>query len=223
MKEIIIKKTVFEFGELSEKAKKKVVEDYKNDAATLEINHEYFMEGFKEKCKGFTGDTNLKMQYDFSCCQGSGLNIYGTLGAIDIYNLAETSKNFTHAELYRLKFYIGYLDGIELSNNKHYTYSTTEQDKERFDVNYIIDNYYIVGDNIDVDNALLDLMYKDIDLIEKMYNNAFDYIANLETKLYTIGDEIFNCDCNTFEEMEEVSECNDWYYYADGSLATDVL
>lgn len=224
MKEIIIKKTVFEFNELSEKAKEKAIEDYKNDAMINKLNADYFLEDFKEELNrhNFTGDTSLKMQYDYSYTQGSGLNLYGTLGVTDIYKFAEKSKNFTDAELHRLKFYKEYLDGIKLSENVSYIYSLTSQDKGDFDVGMLIDNHYIIGENMDVDDALLNLMYKDKELIKNMYLNAFNYIDDWESELYDIGEKIF-CADYTKADMAEVATCNDWYYYTDGSLATDIL
>ena len=65
-------------------------------------------------------------------------------------------------------------------------------------------------------------MYKDKELIKNMYLNAFNYIDDWESELYDTGEKIF-CTDYTKADMAEVAACNDWYYYADGSLATDIL
>ena len=69
MKEIIIKKTVFEFDELSEKAKEKAKRDYLYDEIIQQDKIDFMLDEFEKEVEKFDDEyTALKLQYDFSCC-----------------------------------------------------------------------------------------------------------------------------------------------------------
>ena len=62
----------------------------------------------------------------------------------------------------------------------------------------------------------------DVDLIEKIYKFIFDYFADWEREIYKDTlDELINAPDDTI--MADLSNANGWYYYVDGSFATDVL
>lgn len=226
MKEIIIKKTVFEFGELSEKAKEKAKGDYIYDEIIQQDIIDFMLDGFDNEVKKFEDRfTELEIQYDFSCCQGSGLNIYGSIGAGDVYTLAKNAKIFTNEELNRFAFYSNYLPKLRLSENRDYSYSFKDIDRKNLNIenDLIFDSEYALSiSNNKIDGGIEDLMLLDIDLINRVYQYVFDYFAGWECELYesTLNDLMTVPDDAT---MAELSNNNDWYYYADGSLATDVL
>ncbi len=226
MKEIIIKKTVFDFDELSEKAKAKAKGDYLYNEITQQDKIDFMLDDFKREVEKFEdGYTELKLQYDFSCCQGSGLNIYGSIGAKDIYTLAEDAKIFTDDELSRFAFYSNYLPELILTENRGYTYSTKDIDRKNLSIenNLILESSFnsTINNNKICEN-IENLMLSDISLIEKIYKFIFDYLVDWESEIYknTLNDLTGASDDTT---MTEISSCNNWYYYADGSLATGLL
>lgn len=226
MKEIIIKKTVFEFNELSEKAKEKAKEDFLANEYLQENKIDFMLDEFEREIEKFEdGYTELKLQYDFSCCQGSGLNIYGSIGAKDIYMLAENEKIFTDDEMDRFAFYSNYLPELILSENKRYNYSLKDIDWRNLD----IENDLILDSSFDGDinsnkicENIENLMLSDFGLINKIYQFIFDYLIAWEHEMYEKTLKDLTTAPNN-EIMEELSKCNEWYYYADGSLATDIL
>lgn len=225
MKEIIIKKTVFEFEELSEKAKEKAKSEYLYDEIIQQDIINFMLDEFNNEVKKFEDRfTELEIQYDFSCCQGSGLNIYGSIGAGDVYTLAENAKIFTDDELNRFSFYSNYLPELILTENRNYTYSTKNIDYK----NLSIENDLILESGFDgsinaseICENIENLMLSDVDLIEKIYKFIFDYFIDWEDEIYK--NTLNNLTSVSDDEMREMSNCNDWYYYADGSLATDIL
>lgn len=226
MKEIIIKKTVFEFGELSKSAKEKAKGNYIYDEIIQQDIIDFMLDEFDNEVKKFEDRfTELEIQYDFSCCQGSGLNIYGSIGAGDVYTLAKNAKIFANEELNRFAFYSNYLPALILSENRNYSYSFKDIDRKNLDIeNDLIFNSEYTSSIINnkIDASIEDLMLSDIDLISKVYQYVFDYFVNWEYELYenTLNDLMTAPDDAA---MAELSNNNDWYYYADGSLATDVL
>lgn len=226
MKEIIIKKTVFEFEELSEEAKEKARCDYIYNEIIQQDTIDFMLEDFDNEVKKFEDKfTKLEMQYDFSCCQGSGLNIYGSIGAEDVYMLAKNAKIFTNEELNRFAFYSKYLPELILTKNRDYDYSTKNIDYK----NLSIENDLILSSSFDntinknkICENIENLMLSDVDLIEKIYKFIFDYFADWEREIYKDTlDELINAPDDTI--MADLSNANGWYYYVDGSFATDVL
>ena len=226
MKEIIIKKTVFEFEELSEEAKEKARCDYIYNEIIQQDTIDFMLEDFDNEVKKFEDKfTKLEMQYDFSCCQGSGLNIYGSIGAEDVYMLAKNAKIFTNEELNRFAFYSKYLPELILTKNRDYDYSTKNIDYK----NLSIENDLILRSSFDntinknkICENIENLMLSDVDLIEKIYKFIFDYFADWEREIYKDTlDELINAPDDTI--MADLSNANGWYYYVDGSFATDVL
>lgn len=226
MKEIIIKKTVFEFEELSEKAKEKARCDYIYNEIIQQDTIDFMLDDFDNEVKKFEDKfTKLEMQYDFSCCQGSGLNIYGSIGAEDVYMLAKNAKIFTNEELNRFAFYSKYLPELILTKNRDYDYSTKNIDYK----NLSIENDLILSSSFDntinknkICENIENLMLSDVDLIEKIYKFIFDYFADWECEIYKDTlDKLINAPDDTI--MADLSNANGWYYYVDGSFATDVL
>lgn len=226
MKEIIIKKTVFEFGELSERAKEKAKGDYICDEIIQQDTIDFMLDEFDNEVKKFEDRfTELEIQYDFSCCQGSGLNIYGSIGAGDVYTLAKNAKIFTSEELNRFAFYSNYLPELRLSENRDYSYSFKDIDRKNLNIenDLIFDSEYAPSiSNNKIDVSIEDLMLSDIDLINRIYQYIFNYFVDWESKIYedTLNNLTTVPDDAT---MADLSNCNNWYYYADGSLATDIL
>ena len=226
MKEIIIKKTVFEFGELSERAKEKAKNDYIYDEIIQQDIIDCMLGEFDNEVKKFENEfTKLEIQCDFSCCQGSGLNIYGSIGAEDVYMLAKNAKIFTNEELNRFGFYANYLPELRLSENRNYSYSFKDIDRKNLDIenDLIFNSEYTPSiSNNKIDVSIEDLMLSDIDLISRVYQCVFNYFVDWESELYksTLNNLITAPDDAT---MADLSKANDWYYYADGSFATDVL
>lgn len=212
MKKIIIEKKLFEYNELSEAAKKKAVENWLNDKSRCLCCEDLIYDEFDSKCvKLGIQYIDLKPQYDFSGCQGSGVNIYGEVTFTDVVNAAKNTMNLSSMQLHRLEFYTEFLANIELSENNRYTYSLKNTDKKDFD-NYLID--YI--DNADgtedplVSDIICELMKADKQLIQDTVDNMFEQLEKMERDLYSYGNQIFNN--MTDEDMENRAA----YYTSDG-------
>lgn len=128
-------------------------------------------------------NSDLHVQYDLSCSQGSGLNLYGTFNLLDFFN----DWNCSDAKLKRtIKFYIdtlmsvGYASSldIELSENYRNAYSMTFRDKEYADV--------------DADEIADDLKYNgianvNVKAIEAFIVDMFNHVEKIERDWYEDG------------------------------------
>ena len=111
-----------------------------------------------------------------------------------------------------------------LTENRDYNYSTKNIDYK----NLSIENDLILESEFDdsintnkICENIENLMLSDIDLIDKIYKFIFDYFIKWEDEIYkNILNDLTSV---SDDEITEMSKCNDWYYYADGSLATDIL
>lgn len=217
MKKIIIEKELFEYSELSEGAKKRAIEDWLNDEGRCLCCDDLIYDEFDSKCIKLLFGTkciDLKLQYDFSGCQGSGINIYGYVTFTDVVNAAKNTMNYLSSmQLHRLEFYSEFLQGIELSENNRYTYSLKASDKKEFNdclFNYLDDIYGT--EKPLVSDMICELMKADKRLIKDAVDNMFEQLEKIEHDLYSYGCQIFNN--MTDEDMEE----REAYYTSDGKF-----
>lgn len=212
-----ITKTGYEYNELSTSAKETVKQWYLNDESRCDILSEDFEESF---LKYFFSESDLKIQWSLSSCQGDGVNIYGELDLnaillyIKDYNPAEHSykyahdprNTFTEKELKRLEWYIDnlYYIGKEtiIPSNGHYCYCMAR------DIDFAED----------ITNDLKDQKFKNIDekLVNRFQDEVIEIIQGLCGEMEKYGyDYLYNCED---EEIEETCEANDWYFDEDGNL-----
>lgn len=195
MKTITKTYKVYTFDELSDEAKKKVKNDHSDFLAEVET----FTEICNEKIKNTFPNSNLKVQYDFSCSQGNGLNIYGDL---DFNDVLENNKNeFSEKEIKTLKEYLEYVYDYHIKPNRYYTYCTVEQENFYNDIIWDLKEFF-------------EKINKD--LIKKFDNIVRDFISGFCDDLYNEGYDFFYNISD--EEMKEYCEINEYTFLADGTL-----
>ena len=103
-----ITETFYNFDELSREAKDYAKQEYFYYFKDSDV----FYDGLKEDLRILFPNSDLDIQFSFSCCQGDGLNIYGTVSKKDILRLIEDHDNiaqfleiskYTEAEINELK------------------------------------------------------------------------------------------------------------------------
>lgn len=136
-----------------------------------------------------------------SCCQGSGLNIYGIFALADFDYSGKNDYNWL----------TDFVNEIKLSQHKdRYTYSLKEIDKIR-KTHDIMDIYEET-----LDHEYISLNDDGKHAIEKLVNDIMDMLEQEEQKLYKQGDYMVNEIDD--EEMQETAKANGWEYLEDGSM-----
>lgn len=201
-----LQKTVigYSFNELPEAVQNEVLQTAID--ADADIYNDIFYNDTIEELSRLFKNSDLKIEYDFSCRQGSGLNIYG---ALDIKDIIEYIPDLSVKERRALAFYGSEYGAIKLSYNNHYTYSRK-----------FIDFKYLADDIIET------LKYDDIrgireDLIVKMCNYAEDYLTDLERELYSAGESYILPD--EAEALERYDNFNGVYFTESGRALYDYL
>lgn len=120
MKTITKQIDLYTYNELNEEAKEKVKQWYLEgldaDFFTSVCIYELYDEGFK--------NSDLKLQFSLSCCQGDGLNIYGNLYLDEALEVLK--DNFNDKEYKRLSFYLKSVPAYEMPSNNKYDYCVAE-------------------------------------------------------------------------------------------------
>lgn len=207
----IITKKVFQFSELSEEARETAKQWYLND----EFRCQELTSIIQEDVSHIFPNSELKVQWSLSSCQGDGVNLYGQLTIADVFSIPERAcapeldwiKDFlSKKELKTMEFYMGqYKDEIELPVNRRYAYCMSDRIDLAEDFQYELENMGIRDVNI----AILEKTEKMVKQIisqlcigyEKM---GYDY-------LYEISDE----------DMAENCEANNYVFLKDGTWFND--
>lgn len=199
MKKVTKIYNVYKYEELSDGVKEKVKEDYLINWS--EENTILFYETALRYLKTKFPSSDLKIEFDFSCCQGSGLNIYGTFALTDFDYSGKDDYNWL----------TDFINNIKLSRHTdRYTYSLKEIDKIR-KVHNIINRYEET-----LDHEYISLNDDGKRAIEKLVNDIMDMLAEEEQKLYKRGDYMMNEISD--ENMQEIAKANGWEYLEDGSI-----
>ena len=115
---------IYNYSELSEKAKEKVkqmVLEWKVEDSDI------FTEDCKERLMSLFPNSNLKVEYSLNYCQGDGLNIYGDLNIEDILK----HLNFEDNKKEKIKSICINSDYIVLHRNmRGYSYSVKFSEDE---------------------------------------------------------------------------------------------
>ena len=202
MKNITI--TAYDYNELTEQAKTKayntiyeVIIDNANDC---------FYDDTKYELNNRFCNSILDLQYDFSSCQGSGLNIYGNFDLRDYLPYYQASEKIKRT----IAFYIDTLKNyncfdvlnIKLSENNKYAYSRKFIDIK--DAEEIAEEIAEELKNNYIKNIKIDIL---VDFIK----SAYEYIEKQEDIIFANGDKVFDiCD-------DDVQE-----YCAENDIAFDV-
>lgn len=206
MKNITI--TAYDYNELTGQAKEKAYNtiydfmiDYVNDC---------FYDDTKYELNNRFCNSILDLQYDFSACQGSGLNIYGNFDLRDYlpnYQASEKSKR-------TIAFYVDILKNyncfdalnIKLSQNNRYTYSRKfidikDAEEKAEEIAEELKNNYIKNIKIDI---LVDFI-----------KSAYQYIEKQEDIIFANAENIFDiCD----DDIQDYCNENDIAFDASGRI-----
>ena len=192
--------TVYNYCELSEDAKNRVKMEY----LKLDRTPEDFQYMLKENLDDKFERSPLSVNFDFSCCQGSGLNIEGSLEFSDILQIEEICNKFTEKENRALYFYFEgcQIEPYEFYENARYSYSCKYADRPYLasHIMYELEENHISNINTD--------------LVERVSNAILDYMEDLEKSFYERGMEYFYEISD--EDMEEISNEYGWEYLEDG-------
>lgn len=198
-----VKIDLYKFEELSEEAQERIKQNYITD------KHAYiFTDDVNEQLHYFFPNSEIKVQYDFGCCQGDGLNIYGKLYFKDIFNaykFVDSFKNpFTSDEEKTLEYISKFIDTVYLEENQNYTYSLIEQN-DFFE--QITESYMLDFDNPETN-------YHQSELIKKLDKEIKSIFNDLVNTYYKAGEKYF------FEVTEDDIEDDEYfqgYFTKDGS------
>lgn len=206
MKNITI--TAYDYNELTEQAKTKayntiyeVIIDNANDC---------FYDDTKYELNNRFCNSVLDLQYDYSACQGSGLNIYGDFDLRDYlphYQASEKSKRTIAFYIDTLKNY-NCFDAlkIKLSENNRYTYSCKFIDIK--DAEEIAEEMAEELKNNYIKNIKIDIL---VDFIK----SAYQYIEKQEDIIYANGEKVFDiCD----DDVQEYCAANGIAFDVSGRI-----
>lgn len=207
MKVITKEYKVYSYSELSEEAKEKAKSWYLEGQESSEFTHIYM-----EDLRYLFNNSELKLQYSLSYCQGDGLNIYGKLDLTDVISMikfnkaGETLKEFENIlnekEIKTVEAYMEVCGRcIELPyNNGHYEYCVA--DRTEFAEDWIENLQYNMYKNIQVDT---------IRKLEKVIRDMFTALSGkYEEYGYSFFYEVDD------ETMKEVCEANEWMFLENG-------
>ena len=194
--------SVYNYCELSEDARDRVKREY----LALDRNSEDFEHMLKEDLDDDFETSPLSVNFDFSCSQGSGLNIEGSLEFSDILQIEEICNKFTEKENRALYFYFEecYINPYKFYENMRYSYSCKSVDRQYL-TSHIM--YELEENHVSNINA---------DLVERVSDAILDYMEKLEKSFYEWGLEYFYEISD--EDMEEISNEYGWKYLADGEV-----
>ena len=201
---------IYNFSELSEKAKDKVKQWYLDD----DFRPYEFENIYTEDLRYLFNNSDLKLQFSLSYCQGDGLNIYGKLDLMDVFtairdtehsgDLFEQYKDlFSEHEQRTIEAYMEVCGReVELPYNRHYCYCI--DDRVDFADDWIESLEYCRYKNIQIDT---------IRKMEKLVGRMFE---NLSATYEKYGyDYFYNADD---EVVNEICEANGWRFLEDGTF-----
>ena len=201
---------VYNFSELSEDAKEKAKQWYLDD----DFRPQEFENIYTEDLHYLFNNSDLKMQFSLSYCQGDGLNIYGKLDLMDVFAaIRDTDHSGEQFKQYKdlfseheQKTIEAYMEAcgreIELPYNRHYCYCV--DDRVDFADEWIEILEYCRYKNIQIDTIrkmekLVGMMFENLSATYEKY--GYDYFYNAD-------DEVVN----------ETCEANGWKFLEDGTF-----
>lgn len=169
-----VKINLYKFEELSEEVREMIKQDYLDSKETY-----FFSDDCVDRLRDLFPNSGLNVEFDFSCCQGSGLNIYGDLYFMDIFNaykIQEIKTPFTYEEITILETISKTIDTVSLKSNDEYTYSLIDRNdiakqiiydyEDNFEDYKIPEKHELLIKKLDKEikemfNSLIEIFYKD--------------------------------------------------------------
>lgn len=209
MKTITREYEVYNYSELSEEAKEKAKRWYLDgqDAETFTYLQ-------MEDLQRLFNNSDLKLQYSLSYCQGDGLNIYGKLDIIDVLSMIKENRAGDYMEEFEnaltekeTKTIEAYMEvcgrEIELPYNRS-GYEYCVADRTDFAEEWIEELKYQMYKNIQIDT------------IRKLEKIVIEMFGTLAAQYEKYGyDYFYEADEET---IIEVCEANEWMFLSDGTF-----
>lgn len=181
------------FNELSEKAKEKAKESYLQDCHEPTSFSNDLRMNLIEDC----GLCYLKTYYSLNYCQGDGLCLYGKIESNEIFDNPKFRK-------------------IALNGLRGGQIKSVTENLYKIDFTHSGRYYYSNSTTIEVQENSYDITDKQYDLLKKVEQNIKDWYFDFCDKWEKIGyDYFYNV---SDDEIQEISEVNDWYYDVNGNL-----
>lgn len=197
MRTVSIDYDVYKYQELSEDAKDEAKRWY------LEGKDAYW---FKDDCEEILHcefpHSELNVEFSLSYCQGDGLNIYGSINLLDLWNKIDKNK-YTDKEKKFMEYVLKeYSMLYDMPQNWRYGYCMSSS--WNFTENIISDMEYanLRGIKYDV------LKKFDEDCKEYMEKLCSDFESDGYSYFYEVDDD----------EMIDMCEANEWEFTADGKI-----
>lgn len=185
---------LYEYNELSEKAKERAKENFLE--AKCELGNDEFTEIAMEIVGNYFQFTDgLEVQYSLASCQGDGVNIYGKFDL----------QNVEGMKWLKLK-----VDNFELAENRRYCYSLKSQ-TETETVDEIISEFERASDREIKDWQVME--------IRKMVETVFEKLKKAEREIEKYGYDFFYEVSD--EEMAEYADSYEVLYMVDGTAYFD--
>lgn len=202
MRTIKVEYNVYRYDELCEEAKERVKQWFLDD----DLRGELFTEDVEESLNYWFPNSDLKVQWSLSSCQGDGVNVYGSLNPFDFLDFVQKGKwkqmnTLTEKEMRTIRAYAKDLD-VLLPCNRRYTYCYARfVDADEW-IGELYDAYFRCIKE-DVIRKFFKLV---VDVFEKMCS---EYESSGYDYLYEMADE----------EVREMCEANEYEFYENGEIA----
>lgn len=201
---------VYNFSELSEDAKEKVKQWYLDD----DFRPQEFENIYTEDLHYLFNNSDLKMQFSLSYCQGDGLNIYGKLDLMDVFAVIRDTDHSGE----QFKQYKDLFSEHEQKTIEAYMEACGREIELPYNRQYC----YCIDDRVDFADEWIEILeycrYKNIqiDTIRKMEKLVGRIFENLSATYEKYGyDYFYNADD---EVVNEACEANGWRFLEDGTF-----
>jgi len=197
MRTVTIDYDVYKYQELSEQAKEKA--------------KEWYLEGkdaswFKDDCEEILHcefpNSELNVEFSLSYCQGDGLNIYGSINLLELWNKLDKNK-YTDKEKKFMEYVLK-------------EYSMTYDMPENWRYGYCMSSSWDFTENIISDMEYANLRGIKYDVLKKFDEDCKEYMEKLcsdfESDGYSYFYEVDD------DEMIDMCEANEWEFTADGKI-----
>jgi len=197
MKTVTVSYNVYQYMELSDKAKEVAKQWYLDGQEAC-----FFTEMVEEDLSYILPESDLKVTYSLGYCQGDGLAIYGSLNLLDVLN--QVKENFTEKEVKFLKWVLSeYTANVEISCPYRYPH-----------VNYhevgFVDEFWSLMEY----DRLKNVPWKVLERFDSIVSEYMDDLcAQYEKWGYSYFYEVDD------ETMEDMCSANDYWFTEDGKIA----
>lgn len=209
MKTIYIKKDLFSFSELEEAAKYNAIQSYIDIAHTADAFEVIAYDMLRE---ALPGSEKLKIQFDFSCRHGSGLNIYGIFNLRKYFEIWQGSEEkreilknaFSSLQDWDFNFF-------KLSDNMRYSYSMKFLDKN--EALYFASDFF---EALEEAPHCGEAVFKCI--LEKFLFDFLDFLEAIEKDIYNAGYDFFYDLGSISQEAESYFSDFDIFFNEKGEI-----